>query len=52
MVAFQNLGGILHIKIIRRHNAPRQVDDPIYVGADDAHFGGHRRHLIQPLDLF
>ena len=47
MVAFQDLRGMLDIQIIFGTVRPGQVKDPIHVSADDAHFGGHGRHLVQ-----
>src|SRR3972149_3226117 len=52
MIALQNFCRILHIQVIRRGIRPGQLRDPIDVRTDDAHFGRHRRHLIEPLDLF
>ena len=30
---------------------PGQVEDPVQVGADDAHFGRHGRHLVQAFEF-
>ena len=51
VVAFEHPGGVFDIQVILGHFLPGQVEDPIDVGADDAHFGRHGRHLVQAFDF-
>ncbi len=51
MIAFQDARGVLHIQVVLGDVRPGQVEDPIQVGADDAHLGRHGRHLVQALEF-
>ncbi len=51
MVLVEHLLGVADVELVFAVLLPRQADQPLQVGADDAILGGGRRHLGQPVGL-
>ncbi len=51
MVLVEDLPRVLEVEVVLGELGPRQRDDPVEVGADDAVLGGGRRQLLEPGEL-
>ena len=52
MILFQHFYSVCDIQVVFRDIRPWQVENPVDIRADHAHFRRHWRHLVQPLELF
>ena len=51
MVGVEDLARVGDVEVVLGRHAPRQLDDPLQVGADDAVLGGGGRQALEPPQL-
>ena len=51
VVGVEDLAGVGDVEVVLGPRAPRQLDEPLEVGADDAVLGGRGRQALEPAEL-